>query len=914
MTIGGAAQELRGRRAECAHLDRVVAGVRSGQGQVLVVRGEAGIGKSALLDYLAGHAGECRVARAAGVEAEMELPFAGLHQLCLPLLDHTDQLPRPQREALAVAFGLEAGGPPDRFLVGAAALSLLAEASDEKPLLCVIDDAQWLDQASAQALTFVGRRLFADRIGLVFAVREPVTGPEWRGLPELTVGRLSDPDASALLDSVVPGRLDEHVRDRIVAETRGNPLALLELPHGLTAAELAGGFERPDARPLASQIEQNFAQRLRGLPAETQMLLLTAAAEPVGDVPLLLRALGILGIPVSAAGPAETAGLFEIGRRVRFRHPLVRSASYRAATWADRREVHQAIAEAIDPGHDPDRRAWHRANGADGPDEDIAAELISSADRAQRRGGVAATAAFLQRAAELTPDPALRAQRALAAAQVTLGAGAFETALKLLVTADEISVGTLHSAQVNLLRAQIGFASGHTADSAHLLLDAARRFEPLDADLARDTYLDAMAAAMFAGRLGPGSPQTDVARAARAAPQPAKRRKHDLLLETEAIMFTDGYAVAVPLAREALREFADEQLAEPGDLRWLWLASRTAVDLWDDEYWDVLTARHIRIAREFGDLAGLPLVLNSRVFLHLFAGQLAAATSLVAEIRTISDATGLGLAPYGTLGLTVWRGDVAKATPLIVESLEDVRARGEGGGMSFTQWAGSFLMNGLARYPEALEFARAATEDPKDFGVANWALPELVEAATRCDRTDLAADALDRLSGMARASGTNWALGLLARSRALMAGQESDYEEAVVLLGRTRARVDLARTHLLYGEWLRREGRRQDARTQLRTAYEMFTAAGADVFVERTRSELAATGEVVNGVTRRAGDGLTAQEAHIAELAGTGLTNAEIGAKLFLSQHTVEWHLRKVFTKLGITSRRQLRPTPNLTG
>ncbi|MFI6829856.1 ATP-binding protein [Kribbella sp. NPDC050241] len=917
MTIGGAAQELRGRRAECAQLDRVVTGVRSGQGQVLVVRGEAGIGKSALLDYLAGHAGDCRIARAAGVEAEMELPFAGLHQLCLPLLDHTDQLPRPQREALAVAFGLEAGGPPDRFLVGAAALSLLAEASDLKPLLCVIDDAQWLDQASAQALTFVGRRLFADRIGLVFAVREPVTGPEWRGLPELIVARLSDADASALLESVVPGRLDEHVRDRIVAETRGNPLALLELPHGLTATELAGGFERPDARPLASQIEQNFTQRLRALPAETQKLLLTAAAEPVGDVPLLLRALGILGIPVSAAGPAETAGLFEIGRRVRFRHPLVRSASYRAATWADRREVHQAIAEAIDPGHDPDRRAWHRANGADGPDEDIAAELISSADRAQRRGGVAATAAFLQRATDLTPDPALRAQRAHAAAQVTLGAGAFETALKLLVTADEVSVSAVHSAQVNLLRAQIGFASGHTADSAHLLLGAARRFEPLDADLARDTYLDAMMAAMFAGRLAPGSPQTDVSRAARAAPPPTKRRKHDLLLETEAVMFTDGYAAAVPLAREALRAFADEQLAEPGDLRWLWLASRTAVDLWDDEYWDVLTARHIRIAREFGDLAGLPLVLNSRVFLHLFAGQFAAATLLVAEIRTISDATGLGLAPYGTLGLTVWRGDVAKATPLIAASLEDVRARGEGAGMSFTQWAGSFLMNGLARYPEALEFARAAAEDPKDLGVANWALPELVESATRCDRTDLASDALDRLSGMARASGTNWALGLLARSRALMAtGQESDYEEAIALLGRTRARVDLARTHLLYGERLRREGRRQDARTQLRTAYEMFTAAGADVFVERTRGELAATGEVVNGVTRRAGDGLTAQEAHIAELAGTGLTNAEIGAKLFLSQHTVEWHLRKVFTKLGITSRRQLRPTPNpgLTG
>ena len=740
MTTGGAARELRGRRTECARLDRLVAGVHAGQGQVLIVRGEAGIGKSALLDYLAGRADGFRVARAAGVESEMELPFAGLHQLCAPMLDLSQRLPPPQREALAVAFGLEFGGPPDRFLVGAAVLNLLAEASDRTPLLCVIDDAQWLDQASAQALSFVGRRLLAERIGVVFGVRDPAPAPEWRGFPELVVGGLTDQHARVLLESVVPGRLDEHVRDRVVSETRGNPLALLELPRGLSAAELAGGFERPDARPLASQIERSFAQRVESLSPETRRLLLTAAAEPVGDVSLLLRALTALGVPVSAGASAEVAGLIEFGARVRFRHPLVRSAAYRAATSGERREVHQALAEAIDASVDPDRRAWHRAQAADGYDEDVARELVASADRAQRRGGIAATAAFLQRATELTPDPATRAVRSLTAAQATLRAGAFETALKLLVTADDGPADALHQARVNLLRAQIGFASGHSTEAAQLLLEAARRLEPLDIDQARDTYLDAFTAAMFAGRLAPGSPQTDVARAARAAPQPQTRRKHDLLLETLAVMFTDGYPAAMPLAREAIGVFADQSLAEPSDLRWLWLASRTSVDLWDDEHWDVITARHIRMARELGDLTELPLVLNSRLLMHLFAGEFAAAAALLAEIRTIADATGTGLAPYGALGLAVLRGDLEEAAPMIAASLEDVAARGEGAGMSFTHWANAALMVGLARYPEALAAARAATEDPKDLGVANWSLPELVESATRCGRPELAAE------------------------------------------------------------------------------------------------------------------------------------------------------------------------------
>ena len=914
MSIGRPAPELRGRRTECARLDHVVAGIRSGNGQVLVVRGEAGIGKTALLEYLVGHAEACRVARAAGVESEMELPFAGLHQLCAPLWRLSDRLPRPQRDALAVAFGLEFGGPPDRFLVGAAVLSLLSAASESRPVLCVIDDAQWLDQASAQTLAFVGRRLFADRIGLVFAVREPVTGPEWRGFPELAVGGLSDRHAGALLDAVVPGRLDEHVRDRIVAETRGNPLALLELPRGLTAGELAGGFERPDAQPLVSQIEQNFARRVQALPPETQQLLLTAAAEPVGDVPLLLRALAVLEVPVSAAAPAEAAGLVELGARVRFRHPLVRSATYRAADPADRRRVHQALAEAIDPDLDPDRRAWHRAHGADGPDEHVAAELVSSADRAQRRGGVSATAAFLQRATELTPDPAQRAVRALAAAQATLRAGAFEPASRLLVTAGDGSADALHLARVNLLRAQIAFASGHTLESGPLLLDAARRLEPLDLDLARDTYLDAIAAGQFAGRLAEraGDPGlAGAARAARAAPAPNLRRKRDLVLDGAATLFTDGYPAAVAPSQEAVRAFSGADGApDQDDLRWLWLASLLAVNLWDEESWEALTARHVRIARELGDLNELPLVLNHRVMLSLFTGEISTAAALVAEIRTINDATGVGLTPYGAICLAAWRGRPKEATALIGTARDDALGRGEGGGLAMTHFADAVLLNGLANYQEALASAREATAYPIELGVASWALPELVEAAVRSGRPEQAADGLDRLDQMAQACGTDWVLGVLARSKALLTttrSAESAYQEAVERLGRTRMRMDLARAHLVYGEWLRRQGRRQDARVQLRTAHKMFTTAGVDAFADRAGHELAATGEAVGERAGRATDGLTAQEAHIAELAGTGLTNAEIGAQMFLSQHTVEWHLRKVFSKLGITSRKQLR-------
>lgn len=908
--IGGGSYALRGRRPELARLKRLVADLRAGHGQVLLVRGEAGIGKSALLDHLARTADGCVVARASGVESEMELPLAGLHQLCAPMLDLAGRLPHPQSEALEVAFGVRAGATPDRFVVGAATLTLLSEASADRPLLCIVDDAQWLDQASAQALTFAARRLFADRIGFVFAVREPVTRPEWRGLPELVVRGLADKDARALLSAVVPGRIDEHVRDRIVAETRGNPLALLELPRGLSPAELAGGFERPDAQPLATQVEQNFAQRISALPAQSRRLLLTAAAEPVGDIGLLQRALAVLDVPISAAGPPEDAGLIELGATVRFRHPLVRSAAYRDASPADRRVVHRALAEATDPGLDPDRRAWHRANSALGPDETIAGELIASADRALRRGGIAASAAFLHRATDLTPDPGARADRALAAAQAALGAGAFETALKLLVIADEDPANELRQAQAGLLRAQITFVTGHGMEAPRLLLDSARRLGPLDARLARDTYLDAIMAAMLAGRLSGDVDLPAVALAARAAPGPPARDKRDLLLDTLARFFSGDFPTAVPLGREVIDAFTGPNRADDhADVRWLWLAGLVAINLWDDAGWNDLTARHVRIARDLGDLTQLPLVLGPRLVIDLFAGDFAVAESMVREIEMVREATFAAAARYEAITLAAWRGDEELAGRLITTSLADAKARGEGGGVASHLWARALLMNSLGQYQEAFTAAQEATAYPIEYGVSNWAWSELVESAVHTGRPEMAADALERLALLTQASGTDWGLGVLARSRALLAigdVAESHYQQAIELLGRTRLRMELARAHLLYGEWLRREGRRRDARAHLRTAYEMFSAPGADAFAERSRRELAATGETISRPAEPPGQALTAQEALIAQLAASGLTNPEIGAQMFLSRHTVEWHLRKVFAKLGVTSRRQL--------
>ncbi len=792
----------------------------------------------------------------------MELAFAGLHQLCAPMLDGLDGLPGPQRDALRVAFGLHDGAAPNGFVVALAVLSLLAEAAEVQPLVCLVDDAQWLDRASAQALAFVARRLLAERIGIVFAVREPSDVKELIGLPELVVGGLADDEARLLLASALPGRLDEHVRDQIVAETRGNPLALLELPRGLTPAELAGGFGLPDARPLASRVEETFVQRVRALPRETQRLLLVAAAEPVGDVSLLWRAAEQLGIRGSAGWPAEQAALIELGIRVRFRHPLVRSAVYRAAPARERQQVHRALAEATDPEADPDRRAWHRAHAAAGLDEPVAAELERSADRAQRRGGVSAAAAFLKRAAELTPDPARRGARALAAAQAKLEAGSREAAEELLATAELAPLDELQRAGLQRLRAQIAFVFSRGSDGPPLLVDAARRLEALDPALARQTYLEALGAAMYAGRVNADSGVLEVAEAARAAPvAPKPPRSVDLVLDGMARRCTEGPTAGVPALRLALQAVRNEALDGPAEIMsWLLLTpivqSMTVFELWDDDAFHELATRAVRLARDTGALALLPVALVYRSGVHLFGGEFVAAESLVQEADAIAAATGNAGLLYAWLLVVAWRGVEAEAMEFINAGLENPAARSEGRVVALAGYATAVLNNGLGRYEAAMDGAKGASDDG-DFGYSSAALPELIEGAARSGKPEVASVALRRLEARTLASGTDWALGVLARSRALMSeGEDADalYREAIERLERTRIRVELARARLLYGEWLRREGRRMDARDQLRTAHEMFSRFGAEAFAERVRRELLATGETarrrIRGDTR----------------------------------------------------------------
>jgi DNA-binding CsgD family transcriptional regulator len=900
--------ELVGRIAERDALDRLAAAVRDGESRALVVYGEPGVGKTALLEYLAGHAQGCRVARAAGVQSEMELAFAGLHQLCAPILDRLDRLPVPQQHALAIAFGVEAGPAPDRFLIGLAVLSLLSEVAEGLPLICLIDDEQWLDRASTQILTFVARRLGAESLGLVFGAR--VLTANLAGLPALMVGGLRQDDARALLDSVLTAPLDPRVRDQIVAETRGNPLALLELPRGLTAAELAGGFGLPAAVSLPASIEQSFERRREALPADTRRLLLLAAADPVGDPAVVWRAAGQLGVGSDAAVPAVEAGLAEFGTRVAFRHPLVRSLAYRAASPQERRAAHRALAEVIDRTVDPDRRAWHRARAAVGPDEDVARDLELSAGRAGARGGLAAAAAFLERAAALTVDPRRRASRALAAADAKVQAGAFEAALDLVGIAEAGPLGELEQARVDVLRAQLAFVTNRGRDASPLLLTAADRLQPIDAGLARATYLDALTAAMFAGRFAAlGGDVLDVARAARAAPRPLLTpRAPDLLLDGLVVNFTEGYAPAVPILRRALAAF-DADVSADEELRWLWLACVVALHLWDDERWDELTGRYVELARTTGSVSELPLALSMRAYMMLFAGDITTAASLVDEIATVTEATGSNPSPYAALSLAALRGRQADASALIEVTTRDVTRRGEGIGIAVAERAQAVLNNGLGRYREAMDAVRTIVEYRRDPGSMNWSSVEFIEAAVRNGMRDEAADTYRWLVETTTASGTDWALGVEVRARALLTdgvAAEPLYRESIRRFGRTRVRIELARARLLYGEWLRRQGRRADARQQLRTAHEMFEQMGLEAFAERTRRELVATGASARKRTVATRDELTAQEAQIARLARDGLSNPEIAARLYISARTVQYHLGKVFAKLGISARSEL--------
>jgi DNA-binding CsgD family transcriptional regulator len=911
--VPGRATGLTGRHSERDALDGLVEAVRAGESRALVVLGEPGVGKTALLDYVARQASGFRVARATGVQSEMELAFAGVQQLCAPMLDRADRLPAPQREALRTALGVSAGPTPDRFLVGLAVLTLLSDVVEGQPLVCLVDDQQWLDHASAQVLGFVARRLAAESIGLVFAARDPA--PELAGLPQLVVEGLPEADARALLESVLTGPLDPQVRGQIVTETRGNPLALVELPRGLTPAELAGGFGLPGAAPISGTVEKSFRRRVEALPPETRQLLLVAAADPTGDPGLVWRAAGLLAIGHKAAAPAAEAGLLELGPRVRFRHPLVRSAAYRSASPQDRHDAHRALAEATDPQIDPDRRAWHRAQAAPGPDEEVAAELERSADRAQARGGLAAAAAFGERSAVLTPEPGRRAQRLLAAASAKTDAGALDAALGLLVAVEAGPPDPLRTDEVEHLRGQIATQQRRSSDSARLLLSGARRLEPLDAGLARQTHLEALAAAVWAGDLGSPGGVREAAEAAGAAPPgPGPPRAVDVLLDAFATRLTKGYAAAAPAMTRAL-ELVLALSAGP-DLevgRSLWLAGAAssqmiAQELWDAESWHALAARQVQFARDTGALVLLQFALTFLAVPRLLAGELTTAARLIEEDRLIAEATGNPPVAYAEMLLAAWRGQEALASELIGATAAKAATRGQGRLVSLADYASSVLYNGLGRHDAARDAAWPAFERDH-LGYGAFVVPELAEAASRTGDADLARAALEWLSERTRVKPTDWVLGIEARARALLSnGDTADrlYRESIDRLDRTRIRAELARAHLLYGEWLRRERRRTDAREQLRTACDMLDAMGIEGFAERARRELAATGETARKRTVETSGELTAQEAQVARLARDGLSNPEIGARLFISARTVQYHLSKVFTKLAISSRSQL--------
>ncbi len=912
MSVNREPSRLYGRQAECGRLAELVDGVPAGGSAVLIVHGKPGTGKTALLNFTAGLDTGLQVIRAAGSEPETELTFGGLQRLCGTMLDLLGRLPGLQREALEIAFGMRAGTGPDRFLVGLAVLGLLAESAADHPLMCVIDEAHLLDQASTQALGFAARRLTTEPLLLLFAAPEPIKDLD--GLPTMALGGLCDADARDLLASVLPGPIDERVRDQILAEAGGIPGALLGLLHEVSPAQLAGGFGLTDVLPDSTS-GSLFAE-LSELPLDARQLLLLAAADPTGDPALLWQAAAQLGITGEAAVPAAEAGLITFGSRVVFRDHVVRSTAYRGARLRERRSAHRALAQATDPCSDPDRRAWHQAKALTGLDEDVAAELERTAGRAQARGGLAAAAAFLEGAATATPNAARRAERSLAAASVMLQAGEPSVAAKLLDVTEADTLDDHGQARADLVRARLAFTVNRGGDAAQLLLDAARRLSRFDGAQSRTAYLDAIRAALSAGRrAAPGATMADVARAAReGSPSTDYPGLPGALLAGLAASFGGDLTVGASLLRRAISGFRDEMTAA-AELSLLPMACAGALQLWDDRSADALASRYVRLARAEGALSDLPSALNALSCMRLLTGDLAAADSLAAEAQTIAEAVGIRAAPYGALGLAALRGHADSALALINRTGQDAALRGEGLGVAAAKWAAAMLYNGLGRYAQALSAAEDAIEQAGTPEVGGRAMAELVEAAARSGQPGRAEAVMRSLSRIAMAAGTDWALGVQARSQALLSDQEDLYQAAIDYLGRSRARVDLARAHLLYGEWLRRQNRRADAREQLRRAEEMLGAMGAAGFAERARHELLATGETVRRRAPGTDRDLTPQERQVALHARDGKTNREIGAELFLSARTVEWHLHKICAKLGITSRRQLRDAlPDVTG
>jgi DNA-binding CsgD family transcriptional regulator len=890
---------LVGREHELERLEALLTTVRDGRSAAVFVRGEPGVGKSALLSSLIASASGFQVVRAIGVEGEVDLPYAGLQQLCRSMIDTIEVLPEPQRDALRVTFGLESGEASDRYLVGLAVLSLMSEVAAAKPLLCIVDDAHWLDPPTTGALAFVARRLGADSVALVMASRETVDGLE--GVPEMHLQGLAAAEASALLDSVLIGRLDDTVRERFLAETRGNPLALIELHRALTLAQSTTG-SRPQADgSLSGRIEESFKRRLEPLPDDTRRLLVLAAAEPLGDPLLLLRAAAQLDLGTEAADAAEEAGLLDIRERWSFPHPLVRSAVYQSATQRDRRRAHAALADATDPQLDPDRRAWHRAQATPLPDEDVAIELERTAARAKLRGGLGAAGAFLERAAMLTPDVDKRVERALEAAEVKYEAGAIDAAESLLRAVNAGQINDLQAARAERLHAQVSLSRvGPEKEAVLRLLAAADRLRQLDPSLGHAAHLEALRTGFNSGNR---EILSAIAQALDESPAPKSEAIVELLVRGWGQLLEQGFPAGTELLREATLALREKPQLEESDLPLLYFTEGITKSSWDLESWEMLARRTVQLARDSGALLMLPRALCSLAEAKVAAGEFSAAATAVAEAEAVSEVTGASL-DWDSVWLQAWRFDETEALRRVAQ--EERRVAGS---LPIFDYARALVYNGATRYEAALEAAQRSC-DLHPLRTYSWALVELVEAASRCGRHEQATSAFQRLAERTRLVSTDWALGLEARSAALVSDDpavaEPLYRAAVERLGHARTRPELARAHLVYGEWLRRENRRLDAREQLRTAHGMFSAIGIPGFAERARRELAASGESSRKRTDDTRADLTAQESQIARLASEGLTNPEIGAQLFLSPRTVEWHLRHVYPKLGISSRREL--------
>ncbi len=903
---------LLGRHGECRRGEQLLSEARAGRSGALVLRGEAGIGKTAVLELLQEKAEDLGflIETSTGIEAETQFAYAGLHQLCAPLLDQMSALPEPQQSALSVALGRDAGSAPDRFLVGLATLGLISEAAERNGLLCLVDDAQWLDPASAEVLAFVARRIGAERVAMVFGVRDgEAGGAVFAGLPELQLRRLGDADARLLLDSVVPAPLDDQVRERIIAESRGNPLALVELPSHTPPVRFAGGFQEPDLSDVSIRVQTEYRNRVHGLPEDSQMLLLLAAADPTGDPALLQRAADHHGIARDSAAPAESVGLMEVGTRVRFRHPLARSAVYRMADPDDRRRAHAVLAAVTDSASEPDRLAWHAAQATSGVDEHVAGELERSATRARARGGYAAAGAFMLRATQLTPDPKIRAGRVLEAAHAVHESGAPGTALDLLITAEAGPLDDFQRARMALLRAQIAFHLSREQNVPEMLLRVARDMASFDPDLAHQTHLRALDAALVLG--GPTFRTVAEAALADSSLAHADRPVDRLLFALSATMIR-GFADGVPPLRDALRSLCDADLAEaqtPHYRSWLWLAARTAVGILDDDLAYRLAEANVRSARADGALTGLATALNFHANILALGGELTRAGEMAGRSIAIAESTGGVPMRHAETIVSAWRGDAETVARLQALTLQDPGHPPEGAEVALAAYATAVVHNALGEYEKA-QRAATITCACVALSLSSVGLAELIEAATRAGDPHSAALALDELSTRAEACDTPWARGLEARSRALtLSGDSAEhhYRAAIEYLEASRLTGEAARAHLVYGEWLRRAGRRQEARDELRVAHDLLTRIGADAFATRAAKELRATGEYPRRRTSPSPGELTAQELQVARQVATGATSREVGAQLFLSPRTIEAHLRSIYRKLGIGSRRELR-------